>query len=74
MEENEPVLASSIDDDINDALLKFEKLLFQSQLEYYKEHNTKITKNQALEMLKLGRQFGYTDMEVLSCLTNIAPY
>ena len=73
-DEDDPVLASSIEDDLNDALFAFQKQLFMGQLEYYKEHNTKVTKSEALDLLKEGRQLGISDMVVLSYLTNIAPY
>ena len=71
-DEDDPVLASSIEDDLNDEL-SFDRKLFMYQLEYFKEHNTKVTKSEALGYLKLGRQLGISDMVVLSYLTNIVP-
>ena len=72
-DEDDPVLASSIEDENNDAL-SFDRKIFMYQLEYFKEHNTKLTQSEVLDTLKWGRQLGISDMVVLSYLTNIAPY
>ncbi len=73
-EEEEPILTSSESNANDDGLMDELRQIFLGQLQYYKENNTLLTKQEALNLLKIGRNLGLSNMDMMTYLTNIAPY
>ncbi len=73
-EMEEPILTSSESNANDEGRLEEMRQIFLGQLEYYKESNTLLTKQEALNLLKIGRNLGLSNMDMMTYLTNIAPY